>query len=107
MNLFNQNYHIEIHMHKLQLHKKKKKKVGCNKDSMERPLVNIYKFWKFDNRFLIGIGFKILTLRYMLYVLLKRFFFFFFWGSFIKHLLLICLKKLIRTNKLLSLLTKI
>ena len=24
MNLFNQNYHIEIHMHKLQLPKKKK-----------------------------------------------------------------------------------
>ena len=25
MNLFNQNYHIEIHMHKLQLPKKKKR----------------------------------------------------------------------------------
>ena len=73
---------------------------------MERPLVNIYKFWNFDNRFLIGIGFKILKLRYMLYVLLKRFFFF-FEKVLLKHLLLICLKKLIRTNKLLSLLTKI
>ena len=28
MNLFNQNYHIQIHMHKLQLEKKKKKVVG-------------------------------------------------------------------------------
>ena len=73
---------------------------------MERPLVNIYKFWNFDNRFLIGIGFKILKLRYMLYVLLKRFFFF-FEEVLLKHLLLIYLKKLIRTNKLLSLLTKI
>ena len=74
---------------------------------MERPLVNIYKFWNFDNRFLIGIGFKILKLRYMLYVLLKRFFFFFFEEVLLKPLLLIYLKKLIRTNKLLSLLTKI
>ena len=32
---------------------------------MERPLVNIYKFWNFDNRFLVGVGFKILKLRYM------------------------------------------
>ena len=84
MNLFNQNYHIEIHMRKLQ---HEKKKVGCKKDSMERPLVNIYKFWNFDNRFLVGVGFKILKFRCMLYVLLK-------------HLLLICLKKFIRTNKL-------
>ena len=91
MNLFNQNYHIEIHMHKLQL--QKKKKVGYKKDSMERPLVNIYKLWNFDNRFLVGVGFKILKLRCMLYVLLK-------------HLLLICLKKFIRTNKLLFLSTE-
>ena len=41
MNLFNQNYHIEIHMRKLQ---HEKKKVGYKKDSMERPLVNIDKF---------------------------------------------------------------
>ena len=88
MNLFNQNYHIEIHMHKLQL-EKKRKKVGYKKDFVERPLVNIYKFWNFDNRFLVGVGFKILKLRCMLYVLLK-------------HLVLICLKKSIRTNKLLS-----
>ena len=73
---------------------------------MERPLVNIYKFWNFDNRFLIGIGFKILKLRYMLYVLLKRFFFF-FEKVLLKQLFLIFLKKLIITNKLLSLLTKI
>ena len=59
--------------------------------------IYIYKFRNFNNRFLyakqnnnrflIGVGFKILKLRYMLYVLLK-------------HLLLICLKKFIRTNKL-------
>ena len=37
MNSFNQNYHIKIHMRKLQLEKNKKqnKKVGCKKDSME------------------------------------------------------------------------
>ena len=71
-----------------------KKKVGYKKDSMERPLVNIYKFWNFDNRFLIGIGFKILKLRYMFYVLLKRFFFFFFWGSFIKTLIVNLFKEI-------------
>ena len=62
----------------------------CNRDSLERPLVNIYKFRNFDNRFLVGIGFRFLKLRCMLHVLLK-------------HLLLLYLKKLIRTNKLLSL----
>ena len=51
MNLSNQNYHIQIHMCKLQLEKKKKKNVGCKKDFMERPLVNMYKFLNFDNRF--------------------------------------------------------
>ena len=35
--------------------KKKKKNMGCKRDSMERPLVNIYKFWNFDNRLLVGI----------------------------------------------------
>ena len=41
MNLFNQNYHIQIHMLKLQHEKKKKMK----RDYMEREiLVNIYKF---------------------------------------------------------------
>ena len=46
MNLFNQNYHIQIHMCKLQLEKKKQNKiVECKKDSMERPLENIYKFY--------------------------------------------------------------
>ena len=48
MNLFNQNYHIKIHMRKLQVEKKKTKQknknVGCKKDSMKKPLVNIYKF---------------------------------------------------------------
>ena len=51
MNLCNQNYHIQKHMCKLQLEKKKTKKqnknVGCKKDSMESPLVNIYKVLKF------------------------------------------------------------
>ena len=61
--------------------------MGCKKDSMERTLVNIYKFWNFDNRFLVGVRFKFLKLRYMLHVL--------------KHLLLLCQKKkMIRTNKL-------
>ena len=45
MNLFNQNYHIQIHMCKLQLEKKRKKKtMRYMKDSIERPLANIYKF---------------------------------------------------------------
>ena len=39
---------------------------------MERPLVNMYKFWNFDNRFLVGVGFKFLKLRCMLHVLLKH-----------------------------------
>ena len=39
-------------MSKLQLKKKNKNKnVGCKKDFMERPLVNMYKFLNFDNRF--------------------------------------------------------
>ena len=57
---------------------------------MERTFVNIYKFWNFDNRFLVGVGFKFMKLRYMLHVLLK-------------HLLLLYIKKSIRTNKLLPL----
>ena len=49
MNLFNQNYYIQLHLCKLKLEKKKKNKnknknLGCKKDSMEKPLVNIYKF---------------------------------------------------------------
>ena len=32
MNLFNQNYHIQVRMRKLQL---EKKNVGCKRDSME------------------------------------------------------------------------
>ena len=67
--------------------------MGCKRDSKERPLVNIYKFWNFDNRFLLGIGFKFLKLKSMLHVLLK-------------HLLLLYLKKLIRTNKSFSLSTE-
>ena len=44
MNLYNMYILlIQIHMRKLQL-KKKKKKMWCKRDSMERPLVNIYKF---------------------------------------------------------------
>ena len=42
-------------MHRLQLEKNKNKSVRCKKDSMERPLVNIYKFLNYDNRFLVGI----------------------------------------------------
>ena len=45
MNLFNQKYHIQIYMRRLQLEKNKNKKINknvrCKKDSMERPLVNI------------------------------------------------------------------
>ena len=33
MNLFNQNYHIQVRMRKLQL--EKKKSVGCKRGSME------------------------------------------------------------------------
>ena len=75
------------------LKKIKNKNMGCNRDSMERPLVNIYKFWKFDDRFLVGLGFKFLELRCLLHVLLK-------------HIMLLYLNKLIRKNKLLSLSTK-
>ena len=54
-------------MCKLQLEKKKTKKqnknVGCKKDSMESPLVNIYKFRNFDNRFLVGVEFIFLKIR--------------------------------------------
>ena len=68
MNLFNQNYHIKIHMCKLQVEKKKTKQknknVGCKKDSMKKPLVNIYKFWNFNDWFLVGLGFKFLKLRW-------------------------------------------
>ena len=51
MNLYNMYIIlIQIHMHKLQLEKwktknktkTKNKNVGCKRDSMERPLVNIY-----------------------------------------------------------------
>ena len=38
MNLFNQNYHIQIHTLVANL---KEKNMGCRKNSMERPLVNI------------------------------------------------------------------
>ena len=59
MNLFNQKYHIQIYMRRLQLEKNKNKKINknvrCKKDSMERPLVNISMFLNFDNRFLVGI----------------------------------------------------
>ena len=69
MNLFNQNYHIQIPLRKLQL--EKNKNFGCKKDFMERPLVNIYKFWNFNNRFLVGVGFKFLKFRCMLHVFFK------------------------------------
>ena len=41
MNLFNQNYYIQIRMCKLE---KKKQKLGVQKNSMESSQVNIYKF---------------------------------------------------------------
>ena len=63
--------------------------MGCKRDSLERALVIICKFWNFDNIFLVGIGFKFLKLKYMLHVFVK-----------------ILIIKLIRTNKLLSLSTK-
>ena len=79
MNLYNMYIlPIQIYMHKLQLQKKQKTKSGCKRDSMERPLVNIYiyiyiyTFWNFDNKFLVGVGFKFLKLRCMLHVLLKH-----------------------------------
>ena len=56
-------------------------------------LVNIYKFWNFYNRFLVGVVFKFLKFICKLHVLLK-------------HLLLLYLKKLIRINMLLSLSTE-
>ena len=73
MNLYNVYIlPIQIHMRNFQLKKKNKNKnMGCNRDSMKRPLVNIYKFKNFDNKFLFGVGFKILKLRCMLHVLLK------------------------------------
>ena len=46
MNIYNMYiFPIQIHMRKLQLEKniKQNKNVGCKRDSMERPLVNIYK----------------------------------------------------------------
>ena len=42
----------------------------------ERPSVNIYKFWNFNNRFLVGVGFKFLKLRCMLHILLKHLLFY-------------------------------
>ena len=48
MNIYNMYiFPIQIHMRKLQLKKKnikQNKNVGCKRDFMERPLVNIYKF---------------------------------------------------------------
>ena len=84
---------IHTHIRKLQLKKKKNKSMGCKSDSMEKSLVNICKFLNFDNKFLFRVGFKFLKVRSMLHVLLK-------------HLLLLYLKKPIRSNKLLSLPTK-
>ena len=43
MNLFNKKYHIQIEMCKLKLEKKKKKWVA-REISIERLVVNIYKF---------------------------------------------------------------
>ena len=85
---------IHTHIRMLKLEKKKKdKNIGCNRDSMEKSLVNIYKFLNFDNKFSFRVGFKFLKVRSVLHVLFK-------------HLLLLYLKKSIRSNKLLSLPTE-
>ena len=60
----------------------------CNKKNI---YIYIYNFWDLDNRILVGVNFKFLKLKCMLHVSLKHFY----------------LKKLIKTNKLLSLSTKI
>ena len=44
MNLFNQNYHIQVHMHKLQLERKEKKNVGCKRGSMETGIESRFQF---------------------------------------------------------------
>ena len=84
-------------MCKLQLEKNKTKKRKQKRKVQERfygkTIGEYIQIWNFDNRFLVGVGFKFLKLRCMLHVLLK-------------HLLLLYLKKLIRTNNLLSLSTK-
>ena len=38
MNLFNQNYHIKIHMCKLQVEKKKKQKCGVQEGFYEKTI---------------------------------------------------------------------
>ena len=38
MHLFNQNYHIQIHMHKLQIEKQKKKKRGVQEKFYEKTI---------------------------------------------------------------------
>ena len=42
MNLFNQNYHIQVRMRKLQL--EKKKNVGCKRGSMETKIESGFQF---------------------------------------------------------------
>ena len=44
MNLFNQNYHIQVHMHKLQLERRRKKNVGCKRGSMETGTDSGFQF---------------------------------------------------------------
>ena len=43
MNLFNQNYHIQVHMRKLQL-ERKKKNMGCKRGSMEIEIESGFQF---------------------------------------------------------------
>ena len=95
-----------------------KKNVGCKRDYMERPLLNIYKFWNFDNKFLVGKTMVHVLLIHLLLHYLKQLIrtdkllspyqpkVRCILHVFFKHLLLLCLKKLIRTNRLLSLSTK-
>ena len=71
MNLYNiYILPIQINMWKLQL---EKKNVGAREIlKKDHWWIYIYKFWNFDNRFLVGVRFKFLKLRYMLHVLLKH-----------------------------------
>ena len=43
MNLFNKKYHIQVHMRKLPL-EKKKKNVGCKRGSMETKIESGFQF---------------------------------------------------------------
>ena len=48
MNLFNQNYHIQIHMRKLQLKKKKKKNEGGVQEGFYGKTIGEYIYISFE-----------------------------------------------------------